>query len=96
MILLLFYTLHPHPTPSIFLPSLPPLAHQVLFAASSTAAGCYLIHITNTYSYYAVMKQSPPLGCLWIWSVIELSLGWAAGSLLACIGFLKWCGYSYL
>ena len=100
VILLLFYSFHPHPEPSIILPTLPPriqpLLHQIFFFIASITAGCYLIHISNTYGYYAVMKQSPPVGCLWIWSVIELNLGWAAGSLLCCVAFLKIGGYAFM
>ncbi|CAG8975830.1 hypothetical protein HYALB_00009410 [Hymenoscyphus albidus] len=93
IILLFFYFLHPHPTPPILLPRLPqklqkPL-HQAFFFVSSVAAGCYLIHSTNTDAYYAVMKRSPPLGVLWIWSVIEMDVVPATVSLLVCGGFLK-------
>lgn len=56
-----------------------------------TIAGCYLIHITNKYSYIAVLKQAPPLGCLWVWSIIELNLGLAVAS-LAASGFFFWQG----
>lgn len=56
-----------------------------------TVAGCYLIHITNKYSYIAVLKQAPPLGCLWVWSIIELNLGLAVVS-LALSGFFFWQG----
>jgi len=55
----------------------------------SVTSGCYLIHITNNYGYLAVMKQSPPLGCLWVWSVIELNLHWAVLS-LAGAGYFMW------
>jgi hypothetical protein len=100
VILLLFYSFHPHPSPPIFLPRLStriqPLLHQLLFFVSSVAAGCYLIYITNMHGYYAVMKQAPPLGCLWIWSVIELDIFWATGSLIFCVLFLKYGGYSFL
>ena len=100
VILLFFYSFHPHPSPPIFLPRLPPriqpLLHQLLFFTSSVTAGCYLIYITNMHGYYAVMKQAPPLGCLWIWSVIELDIFWATGSLICCGIFLKVGGYSYL
>ncbi|CZR68309.1 uncharacterized protein PAC_18208 [Phialocephala subalpina] len=103
IILLLVYSFHPHPTPSILLPLPPPriqaiqaLAHQIFFFVGSVSAGCYLIYITNMYGYYAVMKQSPPLGCLWIWSVIELNVFWATGSLICCGIFLKWGGYNFL
>jgi hypothetical protein len=96
--LLFFYTFHPHPSPSLILPSLtariPPLLHQLFFFLTSVVAGCYLIHITNNYSSYAIMKQSPPLGCIWIWSVIELDVYWAVGSLIYCGIFLKAGGYA--
>jgi hypothetical protein len=99
VILLLFYSFHPHPSPPIFLPKIPsriqPLLHQILFFVSSVAAGSYLIY-TNMHGYYAIMKQAPPLGCLWIWSVIELDIFWATGSLLFCGIFLKYGGYSFL
>jgi len=100
VMLLLFYSFHPHPSPPIFLPRFPPrmqpLLHQLLFFVSSVTAGCYLIYITNMHGYYAVMKQAPPLGCLWIWSVIELDIFWATGSLIFCGIFLKFGGYSFL
>ena len=100
VILLLFYFFHPHPSPPILLPSLPsriqPLLHQILFFISSIVAGSYLIYITNMHGYYAVMKQAPPLGCLWIWSVIELDIFWATASLIFCGVFLKAGEYSFL
>jgi len=73
-----------------------PVLHQIFFFSGSVAAGCYLIHITNEHGYYAIMKQAPPLGCLWIWSVIELDVLWASASLLCCIIFLKYGGYGFL
>ncbi|KAK0123696.1 hypothetical protein ONS95_008706 [Cadophora gregata] len=100
VIFLLMYFFHQHPTPSPVIPPLAPKAlkitYQTLFFVGSVSAGCYLIYITNMHGYYAVMKQSPPLGCLWIWSVIELDLVPAVGSLLWCVVFLKWGGYNYL
>lgn len=59
----------------------------------SVCSGCYLIHITNTYGYLAVMKQAPPVGCLWVWSVIELQLPWAVLSLAVAGAYLKVRGY---
>ncbi len=68
---------------------------QVFFLATSVGAGCYLIHVTNRYGYLAVMRQAPPLGCLWVWSVVELDLALAVLS-LACAGGYMWQkGYSY-
>lgn len=40
------------------------------------------------------MKQSPPLGCIWVWSVIELNLIPAALSLAIAGGFFYQGGYT--
>lgn len=98
VILILFYLFHPHPSPPILLPRLPariqPILHQLLFFVGAVAAGTYLIYLTNTFSYYAVLKQAPPVGIIWIWSVIELDLTLAMVSLACCGIFLKVGGYS--
>ncbi|ELQ43065.1 hypothetical protein OOU_Y34scaffold00174g30 [Pyricularia oryzae Y34] len=39
---------------------------QAVFFAASTAAGCYLIHVTNEHAYLAVMKTAPSIGCVWL------------------------------
>ncbi|KAI0597619.1 hypothetical protein F4775DRAFT_593304 [Biscogniauxia sp. FL1348] len=95
---LLFYVLHPHASSPILLPGLPvrfqaPL-RQAIFFVASIASGCYLIHISNVYGYLAVMKQSPPLGCLWVWSIIELDLPLAVVSLAFAGGFFYQGGYT--
>lgn len=91
----LVYALHPHAAATTVVPGLPQRfqnhARQAIFLAMGTAAGCYLIHITNKYSYIAVLKQAPPLGCLWVWSIIELNLSLAVVS-LAASGLFFWQG----
>lgn len=91
----LVYALHPHAAATTVVPGLPQrlqnYARQAIFLAMGTVAGCYLIHITNKYSYIAVLKQAPPLGCLWVWSIIELNLGLAVVS-LGLSGFFFWQG----
>lgn len=67
---------------------------QMLFLAIAVGSGCYVIYAGNTYSYYAVMKRAPPLGTLWIWSVVEMKLEWALASVVVNLGFLFWGGYS--
>ena len=89
--------MHPHESSPVFLPGLPlqwqrPL-RQMVFFVTSVASGCYLIYISNTSGFLATMKQAPPLGCLWLWSVVELDLVWACVSLLIAVGFLKQGGY---
>ncbi|KAK4107716.1 hypothetical protein N656DRAFT_719528 [Canariomyces notabilis] len=95
---LLIYALHPHPSSPSLLPGLParyqPIVRQGIFFTASVCAGCYLIHITNMYGYLAVMKRAPSLGCLWVWSVIELELPWAVLSLAGAGLFLWMNGYS--
>ncbi|KAI1409521.1 hypothetical protein F5Y13DRAFT_91501 [Hypoxylon sp. FL1857] len=96
--LLLIYVLHPHKATPKLLPGLPlrfqePL-RQAIFFTASICCGCYLIHISNKYSYLAVMKQSPPLGCIWVWSVIELNLPLAVLSLAITGGFFYQGGYT--
>ncbi|KAI2609160.1 hypothetical protein GGR54DRAFT_643648 [Hypoxylon sp. NC1633] len=96
--LLLIYVLHPHVAATAFVPGLPsrfqaPL-RQAIFLIASVCSGCYLIHISNRYGYLAVMKQSPPLGCIWVWSVIELDLPLAVLSLACAGGFFYQGGYT--
>lgn len=97
MFLFLFYVLHPHPSSPVLLPGLAlryqrPL-RQAVFFAMSIATGCYLIFISNTYSYLATMKQAPPLGCLWLWAVVELDLLMGVASLAVAAAFLWQGGY---
>ncbi|KAK3505522.1 hypothetical protein B0T13DRAFT_40595 [Neurospora crassa] len=93
----LVYTLHAHSSNPTILPGLPARyqnhLRQVIFFVMGVCSGCYLIHITNTYGYLAVMKQAPPVGCLWVWSVIELQLPWAVLSLAVAGTYLKVKGY---
>ncbi|KAI1755329.1 hypothetical protein F4782DRAFT_527384 [Xylaria castorea] len=93
-----FYVLHPHPSSPVLLPGLPlrfqdPL-RQAIFFVASTVSGCYLIDISNNHGYLYIMKRSPPLGCLWVWSVIELDLIPAVLSLAIAGGFYYQGGYS--
>ncbi|WPH01989.1 Hypothetical protein R9X50_00484300 [Acrodontium crateriforme] len=69
-------------------------ATQVLYLAIAAATGCYTIHVSNKYDYFAVMKQAPPLGTLWIWSVIEMRLPFAAASAVVNLVYLWWNEYS--
>ncbi|MCJ1309004.1 hypothetical protein MMC25_002659 [Agyrium rufum] len=67
---------------------------QGLFAIMGAVTGCYLVYIANEMGYYAIMKRAPPLGTLWVWSVVEMQLTWALGSLAAVIAFFWQGGYS--
>lgn len=65
------------------------VGRQVLFFGCNVAAGCYMLHVGTRYGYFAVMKRAPPVGTLWVWSVIEseLLLGVAG---LAITAFYGW------
>ncbi|KAJ6784048.1 hypothetical protein PWT90_00335 [Aphanocladium album] len=96
--LLLFWALHPRKSDDTLLPGLPanyqaPL-RQLVFFAMSVVSGCYLIYVTNMKGYLATQKRAPPLGCLWIWAVMELELPWATLSLLVATGYIYSGGYN--
>jgi hypothetical protein len=92
---LLVYVFHPHYSSPVLLPILPQKyqehLRQAIFFGTGISAGCYLIYITNEFSYIAVLKRAPPLGCLWVWSVLELNLPLAVAS-VACAGGYFWQG----
>ena len=64
---------------------------QVMFFGMSVGAGCYLIYSSNEEAYFAVMKRAPPLGTLWVWSVIEMRLEVAVLS-VGVVGAYFWLG----
>ncbi|KAL2429729.1 hypothetical protein ABEF95_003231 [Exophiala dermatitidis] len=66
---------------------------QFAYVATANVAGCYLIYLTNDEGYYAVMKNAPSIGTIWVWSVLELGL---LGALAGVIGpgiYAWWNGY---
>ncbi|MCJ1474876.1 hypothetical protein MMC13_003536 [Lambiella insularis] len=67
---------------------------QMMFLGLSVAAGCYLIYSSSEEPYFAVMKRAPPLGTLWVWSVIEMRLEMALLSVMAVGGYFCWGEYS--
>lgn len=67
---------------------------QFLFLCLSMGAGCYLIYSSNELAYFAVMKRAPPLGTLWVWSVIEMRLPFALGSLISVAIYFWWGEYT--
>ncbi|KAI5811019.1 hypothetical protein DFH27DRAFT_531069 [Peziza echinospora] len=71
------------------------LAQAALFAFS-VGAGCWLVHATNRYGYYAVMRQAPPVGALWIWAAVEMNLSWLSASCVAVCGWVWYGGYHIL
>lgn len=67
---------------------------QSVFLVTSMAAGIYLIYSSNEEKYMAVMKRAPPVGTLWVWSVIELRLEVALLGLAVVGGYFWWGEYT--
>ncbi|KAK5140302.1 hypothetical protein BJ546DRAFT_203654 [Cryomyces antarcticus] len=72
------------------------IAKQIFYLVTAVVAGCYMVYIGNMYSYFAVLKRAPPVGTLWVWSVIEMRLAYALTSLAVVGGFLWWGGFTIL
>lgn len=72
-----------------------PLLRDLTFFAGSIVAGCYLVYSGNRHGYFYVMKAAPPVGTLWIWSVIEMSLPYAALSALSVLGYIWYNGFEF-
>ena len=59
---------------------------QLLLLVMANVSGGYLIFLCNDRGYYAVMKNAPSIGTLWVFSILELGL------LGAVLGVLGACG----
>ncbi|KAH9816380.1 hypothetical protein DFH28DRAFT_965123 [Melampsora americana] len=59
----------------------------------SAIGGSYMVFVMNKYSYLLVMKQTPALGTLWIYSVVRMDLIDAVLSLGLVAG---WCWFKTL
>jgi hypothetical protein len=75
----------------------PPSLRTVAFLPVATVLGAHLIAITNGDPYYAVMKKAPAVGTLWIWCILEMSVGGAVlGALGPLVWGVWWMGYGIL
>jgi hypothetical protein len=72
-----------------------PILRDIAFCAGSIVAGCYLIYSGNKHGYFNVMKAAPPVGTLWIWSVIEMSLPFAALNAVTVLVYVWYNGFDY-
>ncbi|KAF2665257.1 hypothetical protein BT63DRAFT_429179 [Microthyrium microscopicum] len=66
---------------------------QLFFLGLSIGAGCYMLYAANEFGYYFVMRRCPPLGTLWVWSVIEMDLAYALVHAATVLGFMWWGEY---
>jgi hypothetical protein len=72
-----------------------PLLRDLAFCIGSIVAGCFLVYSGNKHGYFNVMKAAPPVGTLWIWSVVEMSLPYAALNAAAVLGYVWYNGFDY-
>jgi hypothetical protein len=70
------------------------LARQLFFLALSTIAGCFLVYSGNEHGYYFVMKKAPPVGTLWVWSVVEMDLAYSLVHACAVVLYMLWGGFT--
>ncbi|KIW33215.1 uncharacterized protein PV07_00083 [Cladophialophora immunda] len=69
------------------------LLRSMIYVVTANVAGCYLIQLTNDKGYYAVMKDAPGVGTIWVWAVLEMGL---LGALAGVAGpgiYAWWFGY---
>ena len=69
---------------------------SLVYVVMANVAGCYLIQLTNDRGYYAVMKDAPSVGTIWVWTVLEMGL---FGALAGVVGpglYAWWFGYGIL
>ena len=66
------------------------LLRQLFLLLVANGAGCYLIHLTNDRGYYAVMKNAPSIGTIWVWTILELGL---IGAVLGVLGPASYAWY---
>ncbi|ORY15255.1 hypothetical protein BCR34DRAFT_478240 [Clohesyomyces aquaticus] len=70
-----------------------PTLRNLFFLATSVIAGCYMVYSGNVNGYFFVMKTAPPIGALWIWSVVEMSFPYALTNAAVVLGYLWWNGF---
>jgi hypothetical protein len=72
-----------------------PLLRNLVFTIGGIAAGCYLVFSGNKHGYFYVMKAAPPVGTLWVWSVVEMDVQYAALNAAVVFGYSKWNGFNF-
>jgi hypothetical protein len=72
-----------------------PLIRNILFMVGGIAAGCYLVYSGNEHGYFYVMKAAPPVASLWVWSVVEMAVPYAALNAAIVFGYGWWNGFAF-
>lgn len=71
-------------------------AVQAAMLVLGVVCGCYMVWAVNEKGYYAVTRRVPPLGALWVWSVIVMNEWLGVVNCLLVAAYIKWGGYSLL
>ncbi|RMZ76939.1 hypothetical protein DV737_g4594, partial [Chaetothyriales sp. CBS 132003] len=66
---------------------------QTVLLVIANVAGCHLIYLCNDRGYYAVMKDAPNVGTVWVCCVIEMGIAGAALGVLGPAAWAQWKGY---
>lgn len=93
------FPLHPEKLSFSFLRKLlfPPSLKTAIFLPGAVILGNRLMEMTNEDSYYAVMKQAPAIGTLWVWCILEIPVGAAFLGALGPLTYGVWFkGYGIL
>ena len=69
-------------------------ARSLVYVVTANVAGCYLIQLTNDRGYYAVMKDAPSVGTIWVWAVLEMGLLGALAGVVGPALYAWWFGYA--
>ena len=69
-------------------------SRQMALLVVANVSGVYLIHLCNDRGYYAVMKNAPSVGVLWVWSVVEMGIVGAVLGVVGPVGVARWMGWS--
>lgn len=65
---------------------------QLALLITSLFSGTRMVYLINRGSFLKVMRQTPPLGALWVYAIWQLDLVPAVISLVAVYGWVKWKG----
>ncbi|CAE6521923.1 unnamed protein product [Rhizoctonia solani] len=69
-----------------------PIAQFMLFL-TAILAGPRMIWLVNKGSWLRVTRQAPPLGTIWVYTIIQLNLVPAVASLVVVFGLAKFMGW---
>jgi len=65
---------------------------QLGLAILSVVSGCRLIYVVNRTNWTIIMRQCPPLGTMWVYTIIQLDLVKAVAALVAVAAYVQWAG----